>query len=160
MRPTRAEPAAGQESVWDYPRPPIVVACADHVQIIHGGIVIADTRSAVRTLETSQPPAYYLPVADVAVDHLRRTRSRSVCEWKGVAEYWDVDDAHDAAWSYPSPVAAYAVLAGRLAFYAQRVDECWVNDERVVPNPGSFYGGWITSRVVGPFKGDVGTGHW
>ncbi|MCU1361923.1 MAG: hypothetical protein JWN99_3212 [Ilumatobacteraceae bacterium] len=160
MRPTRIQPGPGQESVWDYPRPPAVVATDDHVRIVHGGVVIVDTRSAVRVLETSQPPAYYVPSTDVAMEHLHLTRSRSVCEWKGVAVYWNVDDARDAAWGYPSPVAAYAVLADRLAFYAQRVDECWVNDERVVANPGSFYGGWITSQVVGPFKGDAGTSHW
>lgn len=154
----------GQESVWDYPRPPMVVPTDERVRVVHGGVVIADTRAAVRVLETSQPPAYYVPRGDVAMDRLRPSRSRSMCEWKGAASYWsiEVDETPllDAAWSYDHPVPAFAAITGHLAFYAQRLDECWVNDEQVVANPGSFYGGWITSRVVGPFKGDPGTMGW
>ncbi len=164
-RPQRIEPGPGQESVWDYPRPPDVVPTTDRVRVVHGGVVIADTVASVRVLETSQPPAYYLPPADVRTDLLRRTATRSVCEWKGAATYWtlvlpDGLELADVAWSYEHPTERFAPIAGHLAFYAQRVDECWVGDERVQPNPGSFYGGWITSRIVGPFKGAPGTSGW
>lgn len=164
VRPQRIEPGPGQESVWDYPRPPIAVATHDRVRVVHHGITIADTTRAIRVLETSQPPAFYLPKDDIAMEHLRRTASTTQCEWKGAATYWSLDigdsSVPDAAWSYEAPVPAFATIAGHLAFYARKVDECWVGDERVVANPGSFYGGWITSRVVGPFKGDPGTSHW
>jgi uncharacterized protein (DUF427 family) len=164
VRPQRIEPTEGQESVWDYPRPPIIVPTDAHVRVIHCGTVIADTRSALRVLETSQPPAYYLPPGDVARELLVKTSTRTHCEWKGSATYWSIRlpgaVADDAAWSYESPVDAFAPIRGYFAFYPQRVDECWVDDERVAPNPGSFYGGWITSRVVGPFKGATGTSRW
>jgi uncharacterized protein (DUF427 family) len=164
MRPTRIEPGPDQESVWDYPRPPIAVPTDERVRVVHRGVIIADTHAAIRVLETSQPPAFYLPKTDVAMDLLHTTASRSVCEWKGSATYWSLDAGDsrvdDVAWSYETPVPAFASIAGHLAFYARKVDECWVGDERVVANPGSFYGGWITSRVVGPFKGDPGTSHW
>lgn len=170
-RPQRIEPGPGQESVWDYPRPPAVVPTAERVRVVHRGVVIADTTRAIRVLETSQPPAYYVPRADVRADLLRRTDTRSVCEWKGTATYWSLvlpDGAAgagevvvaDVAWSYEHPTERFVPIAGHLAFYAQRVDECWVDDERVRPNPGSFYGGWITSKVVGPFKGAPGTSTW
>ncbi|MFN6120649.1 MAG: DUF427 domain-containing protein [Actinomycetes bacterium] len=164
-RPERIEPGPGQESVWDYPRPPAAVPSTDRIRVVHGGRVIADTTRAIRVLETSQPPAYYLPPDDVDLSCLVRTSRRTMCEWKGVASYWDLDLGDDrrireAAWSYDDPVPAYRAIAGHLAFYAQVLDECWVDDERVAPNPGMFYGGWITSRVVGPFKGSAGTLHW
>lgn len=165
MRPQRIEPGPGQESVWDYPRPPAVAPTTEHVRVVHHGLVVADTRRAIRILETSQPPAYYVPRDDVDGTLLRPSGRRSLCEWKGVASYWSVaagdgDVALDVAWSYEDPVPAYAAIAGHVAFYAQALEECWVDDERVVPNPGMFYGGWITSRVVGPFKGAAGTLHW
>jgi uncharacterized protein (DUF427 family) len=165
-RPQRIEPGPGQESVWDYPRPPAVVPFEGRVRVVHRGVTIADTTRAQRVLETSQPPAYYLPPGDVAMHLLRPSAARTVCEWKGVASYWDLVDAdgavlvRDVAWSYESPTGGFAAIQGYLAFYAQRVDECWVDDERVAPNEGSFYGGWITSKVVGPFKGAPGTSHW
>jgi uncharacterized protein (DUF427 family) len=142
-----------------------VVPSDAHVRVVHGGTVVADTRRAVRVLETSQPPAWYVPPDDVARHLLVREDHHTVCEWKGVATYWSIraDDgtiARDVAWSYEDPVAAYTQIRGHLAFYAQNVDECWVGDERVRPNPGSFYGGWITSDVVGPFKGSPGTSSW
>jgi uncharacterized protein (DUF427 family) len=151
--------------VWDYPRPPAVVPNDARVRVVHRGVVVADTRDALRVLETSQPPAWYLPSADVSVHLLERTATTSVCEWKGVATYWALrlptgDTVPDVAWSYEAPTAAFAPIRGRLAFYAQRVDECWVGDERVEPNPGSFYGGWITANIVGPFKGAAGTQSW
>ncbi len=164
MRPQRIEPGPGQESVWDYPRPPVVVPTSEHVVIVHRGVTIADTRQALRVLETSQPPAYYLPPADVAMDHLFRTRHRTFCEWKGAASYWAVqvgdEVVYDAAWAYLQPSTPFRAITGHLAFYAQKVDECWVDGERVQANPGAFYGGWITAKVVGPFKGDPGTELW
>ena len=180
--PDRIEPAPWQESVWDYPRPPIVVPTDDLVRIIHAGTTVAETRRAVRVLETSQPPAYYLPRDDVSADLLVPSPSRSWCEWKGTASYWTLRlpdptapgirelVVADVAWSYEAPTEPFLAIAGHLAFYAQRVDECWVGPsradgeeaelERVEPNPGAFYGGWITSRVVGPFKGGPGSQGW
>jgi uncharacterized protein (DUF427 family) len=164
VRPQRIEPGPGQESVWDYPRPPAAVPTTQRIRVVHRGIVVADTTHAIRILETSQPPAYYLPPADIAMDLVTPTSSRTACEWKGLAGYWTLraggDVVVDAAWSYAAPVAGYAPIAGYLAFYAQKLDECWVDDERVNPNDGSFYGGWITSGVVGPFKGAPGTLGW
>lgn len=164
MRPQRIEPGPGQESVWDYPRPPIVVPCTERIRVVHRGRTVADTTHALRVLETSQPPAYYLPRADIDTALLVASANRSMCEWKGVASYWSlaVDGRVDreVAWSYEQPTAGFAPIAHHLAFYAQAVDECWVGDERVTPNPGTFYGGWITSKVVGPFKGGVGTLGW
>lgn len=164
MQPARIEPGPGQESVWDYPRPPALVPSTERIRVVHHGVVIADSTSARRVLETSHPPTYYLPTADVDTDRLIRSARRSVCEWKGIATYWsvDVDGAvvPDCAWSYETPTPGFAPITGHVAFYAQVLDECWVDDERVLPSPGMFYGGWITSRVVGPFKGAAGTLHW
>lgn len=163
MRPQRIEPGLGQESVWDYPRPPAVVPFLGRVRVVHGGVTIADTSAAIRVLETSQPPAFYLPPGDVDAGLLSPSPSGSWCEWKGQASYWSLqrpEHIADVAWSYPAPTAPFAAITGHFAFYAQRLDECWVDDERVQPNPGSFYGGWITSRVVGPFKGGTGTLGW
>jgi uncharacterized protein (DUF427 family) len=165
MRPERIEPGAGQESVWDYPRPPIWVPFVGRVRVVHGGITIADTTAAIRVLETSQPPGFYLPRTDVRTDLLRATTATTMCEWKGAATYWDlaIESAvtvREAAWSYERPTINFAPLAGYLAFYAQKLDECWVDDEQVLANPGSFYGGWITSTVVGPFKGVPGSMGW
>ncbi|MFM7535636.1 MAG: DUF427 domain-containing protein [Acidimicrobiales bacterium] len=163
-RPTRIEPGPGQESVWDYPRPPDLRACPARVRVVHRGVVVADTVEAVRVCETSHAPAYYLPRRDITPGALRPSPGRSVCEWKGVAVYWAVtagdEVVEQAAWSYEDPVDAFSAIRGHVAFYAQRVEECWVGDERVSPNGGDFYGGWITSAVVGPFKGDPGTQWW
>lgn len=164
MEPTRIEPGPGQESVWDYPRPPALSQSAEHVVVEHGGATVADTRSAIRVLETSQPPGYYLPPDDVDLDLLVPTTTRTFCEWKGTAEYRAIrvgdSVAVDAAWLYVRPTPRFESIAGYIAFYPQRVDACWVDGERVDPNEGSFYGGWITSKVVGPFKGAPGTSHW
>jgi uncharacterized protein (DUF427 family) len=153
------------ESVWDYPRPPRLEATGRRLRVVHRGVTLADTATAMRVLETSHPPVYYVPQADVRMDCLRASALRgSFCEFKGVARYWDVAVAGEmsaaAAWSYETPSAAYTPLKGHLAFYASRVDECWVNDERVVPQAGDFYGGWITRDVTGPFKGPPGTLGW
>ena len=163
-RAQRVQPGPGQESVWDYPRPPAVVPCDDRIRVVHAGVTIADSTSAMRVLETSQPPAFYVPRSDVATEHLVPGSGQSWCEWKGAATYWSivVDDVvvPDAAWSYDDPTAGFTAIRGHVAFYARLLDECRVGDERVVANPGSFYGGWITSKVVGPFKGDPGTRYW
>jgi uncharacterized protein (DUF427 family) len=164
VRPERVEPGPGQESVWDYPRPPRIEPTDAHVVVEHGGETIADTRRALRVLETSQPPAFYLPPDDVRMDLLVPTPSHTFCEWKGQASYYTVRaggrEAVDAAWTYPRPVDAFAPITGYVAFYAQRVDACFVDEEQVVANEGTFYGGWITSKVVGPFKGGTGSSHW
>lgn len=160
----RIPPGPGQESVWDYPRPPAVVETGDRVRVVHHGVTVADTTAAIRVLETSQPPAFYIPRADISTEHLLPGSGRSFCEWKGPATYWSVlvDEVllPNAAWSYEDPTPRFVAIRGHVAFYARLLDECWVGDERVVANPGSFYGGWITSKVVGPFKGDPGTQHW
>jgi uncharacterized protein (DUF427 family) len=152
------------ESVWDYPRPPRVEPTAEHVTVELGGLVIADTHQALRVLETSHPPVYYLPPGDVAGDVLVAERRRSSCEFKGVAVYWGAraGDRHvaEAAWSYPEPAPGYEDLAGYVAFYPGRVDACAVDGERVAGQAGHFYGGWITSRIQGPFKGGPGTAGW
>ncbi|MGI4854575.1 MAG: DUF427 domain-containing protein [Janthinobacterium lividum] len=158
------------ESVWDYPRPPRLERSARLLRIVHGGEVIAKTTNAWRILETSHPPVYYIPQADLAMQFLVRSQRRSsFCEWKGYAAYWSLDLRSvapgsalvtDAAWSYPDPTASYAGLRDHLAFYASRVDECTVDGERVQAQPGDFYGGWITSHVRGPFKGAPGTLGW
>ncbi len=160
MRPDRVEPGPGQESVWDYPRPPSVVPFIGRVRVVHAGRVVADTVRAIRVLETSQPPAFYLPPADVDLARLTRSTGSTWCEWKGAATYWHLDDVPQVAWSYAAPTSGFTAITDHLAFYAQKVDECWVGDEQVQPNPGNFYGGWITSAVVGPFKGGPGTLGW
>jgi uncharacterized protein (DUF427 family) len=153
------------ESVWDYPRPPRVEPTPRRVRIVHADVTIVDTTRAVRVLETSHPPAYYLPLDEVAAGTVVPAGGRTtVCEWKGVASYLDVvvDGRREerAGWTYPNPLPGYEVLAGRAAFYAHALDECWVDDERVVAQDGVFYGGWITTDLVGPFKGAAGTLGW
>ena len=164
-RPQRIEPGPGQESVWDYPRPPAIEPASARIRVEHGGRTVADTTRAIRILETSQPPGIYIPPDDVDRSLLVASDLRTFCEWKGVASYVDlvVEGAGrvaDAGWTYRDPVPAYAAITGYLAFYPQRVDACFVDDERVDPNEGSFYGGWITSTVVGPFKGGAGSAGW
>jgi uncharacterized protein (DUF427 family) len=160
----RIEPGPGQESVWDYPRPPRVEPSDSHVVVRLAGITVADTRAAWRVLETSHPPVFYVPRADVAPDALARAERTTWCEFKGVATYFDVTaaghTARDAAWTYLEPLAGYEPLRGLVAFYPARMDECLVDGERVQAQEGDFYGGWITSKVVGPFKGGAGTYTW
>jgi uncharacterized protein (DUF427 family) len=153
------------ESVWDFPRPPRVERVDWRIRVVHGGETVVDAPHALRVLETSQAPAYYVSGEHIASEHLRGSQGRpTFCEWKGVAHYADVvvgdRVAARAAWTYPEPTAPFVELSGRWAFYAQAVDECWVDDERVSPNDGDFYGGWITSNVTGPFKGAPGTHLW
>ena len=164
MRPRPDPVAPGQESVWSYPRPAIAVPTAAHVVIAHRGLIVADTRASVRTLETSHPPSYYIPPDDIAPGCLRRAEGGSICEWKGVAVYWDVTigDAvlPRAAWSYPDPTPAFAALRDHVAFYAGAFERCSVDGETVTPQPGAFYGGWITRALAGPFKGVPGSWGW
>jgi uncharacterized protein (DUF427 family) len=149
------------ESVWDYPRPPRLEPCARRVRIELGGLVIADSVRAMRVLETSHPPTIYVPPEDFAPGVLRPSRSRrTMCEWKGLATYFDVGGAPDAGWAYPDPVAAYAELRDHPAVYPSRMDACRLGDERVQAQPGDFYGGWITADLSGPFKGAPGTLGW
>jgi uncharacterized protein (DUF427 family) len=162
--PTRIAPGPGQESVWDYPRPPRLEPVGERLRVVFAGAVIADTIAGFRVLETSHPPTYYIPPADIARRFLIPAAGRSWCEFKGEARYWSIDvdgrRSENAAWSYDRPTGGFAMIAGFLAFYASRVDECCVGDERVLRQEGDFYGGWITSRVTGPFKGGAGTRGW
>jgi uncharacterized protein (DUF427 family) len=162
--PIPIAPGPGQESVWDYPRPPRVEPVGDVVRVVVDGEDLATSGRAVRVLETAGAPVYYLPREDVRTERLVRSTHRSTCEWKGEAAYWTYRHAGreipDLAWSYEQPAPGYEVLAGRLAFYAGLVDEAWVGDERATRQPGRFYGGWVTSRVVGPFKGEPGSWGW
>ena len=152
------------ESVWDYPRPPAIEPCTRRVRIELGGRVIADSHAALRILETSHPPTIYIPPADVAADCLASAPGRSLCEFKGVATYFDLVAGARcepaAAWTYRDPVARYAALRDHIAVYPGRMDACWLDDERVRSQEGDFYGGWITADVVGPFKGGLGTAGW
>jgi uncharacterized protein (DUF427 family) len=164
MRP-RPDPAGpGQESVWSYPRPAIARPTDARIRIEHLGQVVADTRRAVRTLETSHPPSYYIPRDDILPDALRRAEGSSFCEWKGAATYWDVLVGDvvlpSIGWSYASPTPAFAALRDHVAFYAAPFDRCTVDGEPVTPQPGDFYGGWITRHVAGPFKGIPGSRGW
>jgi len=158
------KPGPGQESVWDYPRPPRLEAVRKRLRVVFHGVTVADTTAGFRVLETSHPPVYYIPPGDILKGTLEPAPGGSFCEWKGRAVYWDVvvweKRAKQAGWSYPKPSTAFIALADHVAFYASRVDACYVDDERVVPQPGDFYGGWITADVVGPFKGEPGTAGW
>jgi uncharacterized protein (DUF427 family) len=164
MMPNPDPVASGQESVWSYPRPAVAEPCNRRITITHRGVVLADTTRSVRTLETSHPPSYYIPQSDIAMTLLTRSRRRSVCEWKGQAAYYDIaiggETLRDAAWSYPDPTPDFASLADYIAFYPAPFDLCTVDGERVTPQPGEFYGGWITSHVAGPFKGAPGSRFW
>ena len=157
-------PGPGQESVWDYPRPPGVDAVPERIRVVVGGVTIADSTRARRVLETAGAPVYYIPRDDVRMDLLTRTAHSTHCEWKGDATYWTVTvdgrRIEDVAWSYEQPTSGFESITGHLAFYAAKVDEAWVGDERATPQPGGFYGGWLTSRIVGPVKGEPGSAGW
>jgi len=163
MDPRRIEPGPGQESVWDYPRPPALERTDAHLRVEVAGEVVAETRRAWRVLETSQPPAYYFPPDDVRADLLVPSLSSTFCEWKGLATYVSLRVRDqlltDAAWRYDRPTPRFEPITGHLAFYAQKAT-CSVDGEPVAANDGAFYGGWITSKVVGPFKGGPGTAGW
>jgi len=153
-----------QESVWNYPRPPRAEPTTKRIRVEFAGEVVADTNRAMRVLETSHPPVYYIPRADVRGDLLIPGARRTFCEFKGRASYWSlrVGDklSAEAAWSYESPSPEYEAIGGHLAFYAGRVDACYVGEERVQAQAGEFYGGWVTSDIIGPFKGRPGSETW
>ena len=160
-RPEHAvAPGSGQESVWDYPRPPVVEPTRRRLRVEYAGIVVAETVRGLRVLETSSPPVYYFPAADTRTEFLWRMRSQTWCEWKGLATYWSISvrgrEQEAAAWSYEAPEPGYETLLGRLAFYAGRMDACYVDGERAEPQPGGYYGGWVTRDVVGPFEDGLG----
>jgi len=162
MKPIKPKP--GQESVWDYPRPPRLEDVSQHVRVVFNGEVLADTNRAKRVLETSHPPVYYIPPEDIKRQYLKSQSHTSFCEFKGMASYFTVEvngqEAQNAAWCYPEPTSAFTSLKNYVAFYPSKMEACYVGDERVQPQEGDFYGGWITSNIVGPFKGGAGTWGW
>lgn len=164
MRPRPDPVGAGQESVWDYPRPAIARPTNARIVIQNRGVIVADTIRAIRTLETSHPPSYYIPPRDIAPGVLRHAGGGSFCEWKGSATYWDVVVGDvilpGVGWSYASPTPPFASLRDHVAFYAAPFDRCTVDGETVTPQPGNFYGGWITANLAGPFKGGPGSMGW
>lgn len=164
MSQQRLEPQPGQESVWDYPRPPRLEETSKHIQVIFNGVTIAATHQAKRVLETSHPPVYYIPLEDIKQEYLIKSPRSTNCEWKGHGAYYSlaVGDKRvdDVAWYYPEPTPAFAAIANHVAFYPAPMDACYVDDEKVEPQPGNFYGGWVTSDIVGPFKGALGTWGW
>ncbi len=161
--PFAVVPRPGQESVWDYPRPPRLELDPREVAVIVGAVEIARTSRSLRVLETASPPTFYLPPEDIAREYLAPANGVSRCEWKGEARYWDVvlEDRRlvRAAWSYPDPFSDFERLRDHVAFYPSRV-ECYVDGIRVEPQPGRFYGGWVTPELVGPFKGEPGSEGW
>ncbi len=164
MKRKRIEPEPGQESVWDYPRPPRVEDSTKHIKVVFNNVVIADTQRAKRVVETSSSPVYYITPEDINMGHLKETQKNTICEWKGVASYYTVivgdRQAQNAAWFYTNPTSGYTSIKNYVAFYPQKMDACYVDGELVKPQPGGFYGGWITSGIVGPFKGEPGTEGW
>jgi uncharacterized protein (DUF427 family) len=153
----RIEPGPGQESVWDYPRPPRLEDSPKHIQVIFNGVIIADTTHAKRVLETSHPPVYYIPPEDIKMEYLQKTSRSTYCEWKGGASYYTVrvgsEVSPNAAWYYPKPTPGFESMTNYVAFYVQRMEKCLVDDEIAEPQPGDFYGGWVTKDIVGPIKG-------
>ena len=163
-KPTPIKPEPGQESVWDYPRPPRLEQSDKRIQIIFNGVIIADTNRAYRVLETSHPPVYYLPPEDIEMRYVVKGNGRSFCEWKGQAGYYSLTvngkEAINVGWYYANPTPTFAAIKNYVAFYPAPMDACLVDGEKATPQPGSFYGGWITKEIVGPFKGEPGTMGW
>ena len=160
----RIEPGPGQESVWDYPRPPRIESSTRHIRVIFNGVTIADSQRTFRVLETSHPPVYYIPLADVQQEYLVPTQRSTFCEWKGAASYYNLvvgdRQASNAVWYYPQPTERFQSIQGCIALYPSQMDACYVDDEPVQAQAGDFYGGWITKDIVGPFKGGAGTWGW
>jgi uncharacterized protein (DUF427 family) len=170
-RPTPDPAGPGQESVWDYPRPPRLEPVSQRLRVVLGGETIAETLGGFRVLETSHPPNYYFPPHDIVEGAVERTKGASFCEWKGRAHYYTVRGGRiegrsaervesEAAWGYDEPSAAFEPIRGYVAFYASRMDACFVDDEQALAQPGGFYGGWITRDIIGPFKGGPGSRGW
>ncbi|MDJ0898308.1 MAG: DUF427 domain-containing protein [Xenococcus sp. MO_188.B8] len=154
-----------QESVWDYPRPPRLERSPKHIQIIFNGVTIADSHDTYRVLETSHPPFYYIPTEDIEMEYLQLTpNKKSFCEWKGIANYYTLKVADkqvvNGGWFYPNPTPEFTPIKNYVAFYPSKMDACYVDGEKVTPQPGDFYGGWITKDITGPFKGAAGTWGW
>ncbi len=164
MQHQRIEPGPGQESVWDYPRPPRLEPCTKNIQIVVSGTVILASENYFRVLETSHPPVYYFDPKTIRMDLLHESQHGSFCEWKGQATYYSLKlgnrTIENAAWCYKRPTRRFGAIAGHLAFYPSKMDRCFVDGERVVSQEGDFYGGWITKDIVGPFKGGQGTRGW
>jgi uncharacterized protein (DUF427 family) len=165
MRYPRPDPVGpGQESVWDYPRPPRLERTSALLQVVLGGSVVAETREGWRVLETSHPPTYYLPRTAFGAGVLRPAAGASWCEWKGRASYLDLVSgttvAPAAAWTYEDPTPGFEEIAGAIAVMAAAVDRCLVDSEVVTPQPGGFYGGWVTKAIAGPIKGIPGSMGW
>ncbi|ELR98039.1 DUF427 domain-containing protein [Gloeocapsa sp. PCC 73106] len=146
-----------QESVWDYPRPPRLEPSHKKVQVVCNEIIIADTQSSQRVLETSHPPVYYIPQSDIQMQYLAPSNRQSFCEWKGIAIYYSIifenKSISNCGWSYPDPTPEFINITDYIAFYPSLMDACYVDGELVTPQPGNFYGGWITQDIIGPFKG-------
>lgn len=163
-RPEPIPPQPGQESVWDYPRPPRLETSTELVEVVLGGVVVARTQQSWRVLETSHPPTYYLPREAFEPGVLREAAGSTWCEWKGQAAYFDLVAgdvvAPSAAWTYPAPTAGFEAIAGAVAVMPGQIDRCTVDGEVVEPQPGGFYGGWITTDIAGPFKGGPGSRGW
>ncbi|MEB3273994.1 MAG: DUF427 domain-containing protein [Prochlorothrix sp.] len=157
-------PGPGQESVWDYPRPAVWQPTSKRLQVVFNGVTIADTTTGKRVLETSHPPTYYLPPEDIQLEYFEATAYQTRCEWKGRCQYFNIRVGdrllEQVAWQYIDPTPPFAPLVDHFAFYAAPMDACYVDGETVIPQEGQFYGGWITSDVVGPFKGGPGTMGW
>lgn len=164
MRSERVEPEAGQESVWDYPRPPRVKEPSRHIRVMFNGVTIAETRHARRVVETSHPPVCYVPTEDVRMAYLGETLGSSWCEWKGRARYYSVivdgTRVERAARAHSQPQEGFEAIEDHVAFYAGAIDVCTAGRERLTPQPGGFYGGWITGDVASPFKGGLASWGW
>lgn len=163
--PERIEPQPGQESVWDYPRPPRLEKSPKQIKIIFNNIAIADSCNTYRVIETSHPPVYYIPPEDIKTEYLHSGSSkRSFCEWKGFAGYYDLvvrdKKVINSGWYYPQPTEYFEPIKNYVAFYPSKMDACYVNGELVIAQAGDFYGGWITKDIVGPFKGSAGSWGW
>lgn len=160
----KISPKPGQESVWDYPRPPRLEDCSEVIRVIFNGEELVNSQRTKRVLETSHPPVYYIPPQDIHMKYLHPASGTTYCEWKGQAHYYDIivngKKASKAAWFYPDPTKPFEPIADYVAFYAHKMDACFVGEEKVTPQEGGFYGGWITSKVVGPFKGETGSTGW
>jgi uncharacterized protein (DUF427 family) len=156
------EPVAGQESVWDYPRPPKLAPDGRLVEVYYGNQAVASSNETYRVLETASPPSFYIPPKDVNWELISVTPGSSVCEWKGVAKYWTLSSNPKVGvvgWSYSDPTPAFEQIRDYISFYPAAL-VCHVSGERVSAQPGQFYGGWITKEIVGPFKGGPGTEYW